>query len=522
MKHAVRTYGPALVSGVVLALCFPTFQLYPLAWVALVPLLYAARTSRPRGAALQFFVAGFVFHVLLLQWLLSNIMWAGGWAVAGQQIVCVILGLYWGLTGFIWGWLRDRVPASVRVLSLGVLWVAMEQLKGALFTGFGWSALAYSQGPDLPLIQWAAIGSAPLIALFLVSANALIAEALAERKHRFAHLAAALAVPALAHGVGFFMLHEPDYASKPLKIGIFQSNFPLEMKWDREYTYEMVRNAAEKSVALARRHDVDLVVWPEALVMGDIKSPALFNAISGAAYAGDFELFTGAARWEPGRAYNSSYLISRTGEIVNYYDKIHLAPFGEYVPLARLLPFVSAIVPSIGNMTPGVEPKVIAVGDRAFGPLICFEVLFPAMAERRRQHGADFIVVVTNLAWFGHSNAIPQELAVARLRAVETRMPLVHSANTGISGVFDPWGRFSVVDMLVDPAGRLLEAGTLRPNDVIMQRAAGVFDLAAPAERLMPFPPHFVPWAMVVLSAVLIALAGVLGRSTTTPPRGAA
>ncbi len=518
MKDILRIYSLPAFSGVLLATCFPVFSLYPLVWFALVPLLLSVRNDAPPQAALRFFVAGFIFHVILLQWMIANIMWAGGWAVIGQQLLCVVLALFWAVTGAAWSWVRARTSALFAALGLPVFWVAMEQLQGTVFTGLGWSTLIYSQGPNLPLIQWAAIGSAPFVSLFIVITNALLALAVAEKRARYPLIGTSLLIVAGAHLGGYLMLSEAEYGDDPFRVGIFQSNFPQEMKWDPEYTVDMVRKASEQSLALAREEDIDLMVWPEALVLEDITYPAILDPIASAVRGGDFKLFTGAARWEDGRAYNSSYLIGEDASVLGRYDKIHLAPFGEYIPLARYIPFVSRLVPSIGGMTPGTEPVVLPVGDRALGPLICFEMLFPPMSQRLRAEGADFIAVVTNLGWFGHSNALPQEIDIARIRAIETRLPLVHSANTGISGVFDPWGRFSMVDIMVHPAGHLVPTrADVQARDIIMRRLVGAFDLARPAARPVPFPPHYLAWCMLPLSLGIAVYSAWKGRRRPKP-----
>ncbi len=516
MKAALQEYGPPVLSGVLLASCFPAFNLYPLVWIALIPLLVGSKNDAPMAAARQFFVAGFVFHVILLQWMITNIMWAGGWAIIGQQLLCIALALFWAATGAVWSWVRNRTSALLAALSLPVFWAAMEQIQGTVFTGFGWSTLVYSQGPDLPLIQWAAIGSAPFVSLFIVLTNTLFALAIAEKKARYQHLGACLLIIAGAHAGGYLLLDDAEYGDDPFRVGIFQSNFPQQMKWDPEYRLDMVEKAVEKSLALAREEDMDLMVWPEALVMGDIADPATNDLISSAVREGAFHLFTGAARREDGRSYNSSYLFDEEARIIGTYDKVHLAPFGEYIPFASYLPFVARFVPSIGGMTAGTEPTVMRVGGRALGPLICFEMLFPPMSQRLRTEGADFLAVVTNLGWFGRSNAVPQEIDIARIRAIETRLPLVHSANTGISGVFDPWGRFTMVDAMVDPQGRLARFSEgLSPRDVIMSRMVGAFDLAQPGQRPVPYPPHYLAWSMLPLGLALIAFAGWFGRRKT-------
>jgi hypothetical protein len=160
------------------------------------------------------------------------------------------------------------------------------------------------------------------------------------------------------------------------------------------------------------------------------------------------------------------------------------------------------------------------LGARRLGPLICFEVLFAPMAEQLRRMGADCLVVMTNLGWFGSSNAIPQELELARFRAIETRLPLIHSANTGISGVFDPWGRFEVVNGAIGSQGRYVkwEPGELRPNDVRNRRMVGALRVAGPASRPLPIGPPAFPWIWLASALVLAGLAWRGGRGTVEAP----
>ncbi len=512
------------MSGLLVALCFPTFHLHPLAWIALVPLFYRTMNLSARESFWQFFVAGWVCHTVLLQWLGTNIYWAGGWAVVGQQLMCIALALYWAILGGARGWIRGRTPQLGGAVVLAVLWMAMEQFQSVLFTGFGWSSLGYSQGPNLLVLQWASIGSGILISGFLIFVNGQIALVLAEQDKRPVRLVSVALVVVAAHLGGWALLEQADYTSRPLTVGVLQPNFPLEMKWDTEYTEEMVRNAAEKSSALAQHEAIDLMVWPEALVMTDIDKPSIIRPIREFTGLHQTQLFTGSVRHDSGvnGSLNSSYLIDPDGTFEGYYDKMHLAPFGEYVPFAEYFPFISKIVPSIGNLTSGSELRLFQSGDREFGPLICFEVLFPGMSERLRDRGADFLIVITNLGWFGASNAIPQELEIARMRAVETRLPLVHSANTGLSGVFDPWGRFERVDIFVDRRGNLLRArDSVRTNELIRSRLVGAFPLAAPGRRLFPLSPASFPWSAVGLCGVIIVASAILGGGTTaSAPKG--
>lgn len=515
MKTFVRTYAPAAASGFLLALAFPPWGVFPLAWGALVPLLLKARRLERRGAFLHFTIGGWVFNLFLLNWLMTNVYWVGGWAFWGYLLLSLALALFWGGVGWAWAWIRARAPRAGGALSLSVFWVVMEFLHAHLFTGFGWGAVAYSQGPSLPLAQWAAAGGVPLVSAAVVLLNALIALAISEKgRWRFVRIAAAAAILVIGYGGGLLLLDDPDYTSMPLNAGIVQADFPLEMKWDFEYSGEMVRNMAEKSQRLAEYTPVDLFVWPEASIMKDIETPAIFNKIKALTQKTGVPLFAGAVRFnrETKGHPNSSFLIDPQGRIVDYYDKVHLAPFGEYVPFAKYVPFIKKIVPAIGSVEPGTELKVMETSGRCFGPLICFEVLFSELAEQLRERGADFLVVITNLGWFGSSAAIPQEFELARMRAIETRLPLVHCANTGISGVFDPWGRFTGITSSFDQTGRYLKfPEEASPRQLIMRRLAGALPVPAPGKRPIPYGPPVFPW-MMLAAAVALAAGGTLRK----------
>jgi len=348
-----------------------------------------------------------------------------------------------------------------------------------------------------------------------VLCNGLAAFAIAEKgKRRFLRIAAAGAVVGIGHGGGLLLLDTPDYQAMPLNVGIVQTDFPLEMKWDREYSEEMVRNMAEKSRLLAKYEPVNLFVWPESAIMQDLETPAIFKQVVALTRETGAALFAGSQRFnrETKGSTNSGFLVDAEGRIVDCYDKIHLAPFGEYAPLSKYLPFIQRIVPAIGDLEAGTELKVMKTAGRTFGPLICFEVLFGDLAEQLRGRGADFLVVITNLSWFGASCAIPQEFELGRMRAVETRLPLVHCANSGVSGVFDPWGRFTGIKTAFDLSGRYMKfREDVTPRQLIMHRIVGALPVSAPGKRPIPYGPRVFPWI------ALVAVAGLVGWGTFLP-----
>ena len=518
MIALLRRYGVSLLAGVLLACAFPQSHCYPLAWIALAPLLFRAARMSPFQASLQFFAAGWIFNSIVLQWLLSNILWGGGWAVIGYQLLCIGLSLFWALLGFVWVLARRRSTRFAGATCLAALWVAMEWVQANLFGGFGWAALAYSQGADLVFAQWAAVGSVSLVSFLLVLVNGLLALSMVEREGRWLRLGGAAFIVVIAHGGGALLLGEAEYPERSFRAGIYQSDYSQEMKWDWDFAAEMVEMAAYQSERLSQFERVDCFFWPEALLVDHYEIAAMLDPVVRLATATGVPVFTGAVRREDGpvegaaarKIYNSSVLVGADGEVKGHYDKVHLAPFGEYMPFDTLFPFLRQIVPM--DVGAGSEQRVLDTGKRTIGPLICFEVLFGPMAENLRRMGADVLVVVTNLAWFGGSSALPQELEMARMRAIETRLPLVQSANTGISGVFDPYGRFAPVNAVLLPSGRYAkwENEPIDPRSVIMQRRLGALLVAEPGRRPVPFGPVVFPWLAMAAALLLLLLAMAL------------
>jgi len=400
MIRFLRTYALAFLAGLLLALAYPKLNLFPLAWVGLVPLFFAVRKSSPVQAAFQFFAAGWLFHTVVLQWLIANIYWAGGWAVIGQQALVLGLAVFWGVAGLLWRWAHRRSPRFGGAILFALLWGAVEWCHAHLFTGFGWSALAYSQGPNLAVLQWAAVGGVALVSFFMALTNGLAGLAVIEGRARLKRLGALAGVLLIANGGGALLLREASYENSPGQAALVQSNFAQQMKWDNEYIEEMVFNTFTKSRALAREAEPDLFVWPEALLMRDFRNPNLMKWLEELTVSEEAPLYTGTVRrGEDGENFNSSVLIDQTGAVVDHYDKVHLAPFGEYVPFEEYLPFLRQVV--LGSVDAGDEQKMLSTGPWKLGPLICFEVLFAPMAERLRAMGANTLVVITNL---GNSN----------------------------------------------------------------------------------------------------------------------
>ena len=302
-----------------------------------------------------------------------------------------------------------------------------------------------------------------------------------------------------------------------VRVGIVQPNFPQVMKWDPEYTLVMVDNTAHKTQLLLEHSDADIVVWPEAVAMRDPqRDEGMSQILSALATQSGIDIILGAVRdGDNGESFNSSFHIGPDGVLdpAKTYDKNHLAPFGEYIPLEGVIPFLRDIVPAIGDVDHGEGTTIFDTGDTKIGPLICFEVLFPGMAMHYRDEGADALAVMTNLGWFGASAAQGQELEMARFRAIETRMPLIHAANTGISGVFDPYGRFAPVTMLEYPANQVREMpATIAPVQSANYRMFGAFPLAKRAPHPLSVGPIWFPRLVALFTVVAVIVVVMRSR----------
>jgi apolipoprotein N-acyltransferase len=248
--------------------------------------------------------------------------------------------------------------------------------------------------------------------------------------------------------------------------------------------------------------------------MDDFRDPEVLSALQAFAGSTQTPLFAGTVREEGGKSYNSSVLMRPDGTY-DWYDKIKLAPFGEYIPLESWLSFMEGFG-AAGGQSSGVEHKVLEAGGKKLGPLICFEVLFSPLASKCRALGADYLVVITNLGWFGLSNVLGQELELARFRAIENRLPLVQCANSGISGVFDAYGRFAVIDGYVNASGSYgVFQQAPEPSYARMARLAGALSVPEAGKMLLP---GSVDWfgRLVPLLTLTILGWGFATRTKTT------
>jgi apolipoprotein N-acyltransferase len=449
----------AAASGALTALAFPPWNLWPLVLVGLAPVIWLAWRQPPRRAALWGWVWGLALETARLPWLLVVLTVYGqvSWplAVLALLLLAAILALYPAAFALLVAYLR---AAGVSPLaSTPLAWAGLAWLRGWLFTGFPWLPLGAGLIPALPLIQsaewWGAGGLGALIALV----NALVARAglgLAARRagwREAACLAAACALVAAGWLAGSARLETVDreaQAAPRLATSVVQANVPLAELWDPA----LRRANLDKHLELTREAAAGAAGRPWLVVWSESSAPFYFLAperptapVLEAAAELDAWLLTGTLgsveRGGRRQPTNRSWLVGPDGRPAGFYDKVHLVPFGEYVPLEEVLFFVRAVAVMGESFAPGERGAVLEAAGVPVGPLICYESIFPELARSQAARGARLLVNQTNDAWYGRTAASAQHLSHLCLRAVENRRAVARAGNTGISGFVLPTGR---------------------------------------------------------------------------------
>lgn len=451
----------SIISGILLIAGFPPFDLYPLTWFALLPLFIALREKDAKESFFIGCVTGLVFFLGTLYWVYHSIYYyssiPGIISVLIVLLLCLSLSLYVGVFSVFFALIseRSRMPA---LFIAPVLWVTLEVIRTYAFTGFPWLLLGYSQYKFLSVIQIADIAGIYGVSFLIVAFNGAVfdvAVSWPKRSRKMplfgqSHITAGVLIYILLLAAsllyGVWRLNSPDEETHKIKAAIIQGNIEQDRKWDAAAQEEIIEMYKRLSLEVAAKSP-DLIVWPEAaLPFVFSKASSLSEDILAFQKEIGTNLITGGitekdhVEGAPALA-NSAILISSDGEVVSMYDKIHLVPFGEYVPLGKFFPFIKKLVVAAGDFRPGDEYTVMEMLPAKIAGLICYEIIFPGLTRKFVNKGANVIVTITNDAWFGKTPAPYQHFSMAVFRAVENRTPVIRAANTGVSGFIDTKGR---------------------------------------------------------------------------------
>lgn len=465
-KHGGRRMLLGAASGLMLYLSFPPASVYLLAWVAALPLLWLAAQD-PRKALLPGYAAGATFFILGLAWVRCA-------TYAGWIVLALFLGLYVMAFAVVSGFLRRRTHLPLAIIAPAV-WVTLEAVRSNVMSGFPYLLLGHSQIDDVRLMQVIDVTGVYGVSFIVMAANGLLAEVLLATVTRrlAATVASALVVAAalvVAFSYGQHRLATLQTRTGP-EVCIVQANIPQEIKnsMSRRETYDFFTSVLVKHIKLTRdclneseyintpNSPQPLVIWPETAVPGpfnDISSLWTLELRSNIdiAVLKDFNvnsLLLGVTSMDvvDGKkfAFNSAVHVRGRCDNSQRYDKMHLVPFGEYIPLPWLLFPLRPLVPIELPFSEGNEYTIFEHEGEKFAVVICYEDVFPGLVRHFVGRGADFIVNISNEGWFFTTAEADQHLAIARCRAIENRIGLVRATNSGISCLIDPAGRVEKV-----------------------------------------------------------------------------
>jgi apolipoprotein N-acyltransferase len=460
----------AVLSAILQVVIFPLPGVYVLSWFALAPLLVALLRARPAGELevagsvrlqpatpwqgfLLGYVCGIVWYAGTCYWIYDTMRQYGGlsapMALLALFLFCCYLGLYHGAFGLLVSLLARPHDLRRALVLAPVLWVGIEVARTRI-TGFPWSLLGISQVDNVPLCRIAGFTGVYGISFEIVLVNvAMAAVFLIPRPKRGMMFAAALAAAAVLQS-GRLVEAPPAKADKSALL--VQQNISVAADWtpvDLEQTLHELTDLTIKSATRNPGTKFDLIVWPESpapFFTNDAKFQAI---ISEMARSANIWIVVGAIGSDAARPndegllFNSAALISPQGDWTTRYDKVHLVPFGEYLPFPSLFSFAGGLTKEVGQFERGKSRQPLNAGGERSGIFICYESIFPDEVRQSADLGAQVFVNISNDGWYGDSGAYAQHLNQTRMRAIENDRWLLSATNTGVTAAIDPWGRIA-------------------------------------------------------------------------------
>jgi apolipoprotein N-acyltransferase len=430
------------------------------------------RRSRRRRPFLLGLVCGGVYFAGTLYWLVETMTTFGGLATALAMFAALLLVAYLALFPAAFAFVLARATRALgarAILLAPAFWVATELGRQYVWDGFPWALLGYSQVTVLPIAQLASVvGVYGLSALLALTSAAVAYAIVVPTRDRWLPLALSgvVVVTIAAWGAARLGRSELLGSGNPVRVAVLQGNIAQEDKWNPALSDQIT----DRYLSMTRQaiaEGATFIMWPES------STPFYFErdlrrgaAIRRLAVEGKTTLLIGSDQVEPVRAqpgqpaperkeqyYNAAFLVKPDGRIGAVYRKMHLVPFGEYVPAKRLFFFVGPIVDALSDtFVAGTDPVLLPVGEHRVSTAICYEVIYASLMRHFVASGSELLTTITNDAWYGRSSAAYQHWDQAALRAIEGGRYLARAANTGISGFVDPYGRVLAKSALFEQA----------------------------------------------------------------------
>ncbi len=456
-----------VLSALLQVIIFPLTHVYVLAWFALAPLLVALLRARPAGdleiagsvrlqpaspaqAFLLSYLCGILWYAGTCYWIYDTMRQYGGLsapaALLALFLFCCYLGLYHGLFGLLVSLLvgpgRDFRRALV---TAPFLWVAVE-LARTRVTGFPWNLLGIAQVDNAALCRIAGWTGVYGISLEIVLVNVALAAAfLVPREKRAAMLVAALAAGSVLQAGS--LVEAPTVKADRVAL-LVQQNIPVSLNRVPPPVQQTLASLTDLTVksATGSPAKIELTVWPESPAPFFTNDARFRAAVSDMARQTKSWTVTGSIGTAPSAigediVFNSAALVSPNGDWTARYDKVHLVPFGEYLPFPSLFSFAGGLAKEVGEFGRGASREPLDAAGARLGVFICYESVFPDEVRQFADHGAQVFVNISNDGWYGDSGAYAQHLNQTRMRAIENNRWLLSATNTGVTASIDPWGR---------------------------------------------------------------------------------
>jgi apolipoprotein N-acyltransferase len=442
---------------------FPPGKLSFLAWFSLVPLLKSLENESPSRAFRLGLITGAAHYLTLIYWIMVVLGHYGNINPFLCLIPYFLLCLYLALFPAFFSSLITLLNGSrFALILMASFWVGLEYVRAKILTGFPWCLLGYTQYKHLYLIQIADLCGVYGLSFLIVLLNGFIYRLLFRHHPKPNHALRweILVVILVAGGTlayGHYRLSEAQKGEKSrrqLNVAVIQGNIDQSLKWNIAYQTKTMETYQRLTLA-AYDFKPELIVWPETSVPFFFQSNVEFSSEMSllAKESGSVLIFGSPAYTrlhEMTKYYNRAYLITPDEHPPQYYDKVHLVPFGEYVPLRNYLSFIHRLVPAAGDFEAGDKIVPLNHGNFSLGILICFEAIFPELARAHAREGANILVNLTNDAWFGMTSAPYQHLSMAVFRSVENRLPMIRAANTGFSAFIGAQGKIVALSTLFE------------------------------------------------------------------------
>lgn len=467
----------AAISGVLFALSFPDYSIGWLSFVALLPLFIAlARSPSGWSSFLLGWISQTVAWLMMTPWVIRVMSHYGGLPYPLGVAIFIAMALYLGLYGGLFGAIVHRIrpgDSLGRWLLVPLAWASIEYFRTYLLMGFPWNLVAASLVDFTSLIQFDRVAGPYLIGAMVLAPAAVATWLIVARPRGAGPLFAIGGVVIVtfvwwATGLVAAKLVVRPTGTAPVVAALLQPNISQEMRWNESNLMEIYQRMMQMTED-AIDHGAAIVIWPESTVPLSFSSNAFYrDSIEAISRDHHVDIILGSVAEDArqtNKMWNAAFLVS-SGRTIGHYDKIHLVPFGEYVPLRKMLFFAKKLVRNVGEFEFGTKDTPLE-GKLKYGPAICFEVVFPQVTGTQVRHGAEVLVTITNDAWYDGTSAPRQHLNQARLRAIEDDRYLLRAGTTGISA-------------LVDPAGKILQ-------EIPMGREGTIFAKFQPRTSSTPY-----------------------------------